>query len=46
MAQKEIMVYAHREGMKNPMLMGILQATPTRGKEIFSFEYTLSLIHI
>jgi serine/threonine-protein kinase HipA len=38
--QKEIMVYAHWEGMKNPMMMGILQATPTRGKEIFSFEYT------
>ncbi len=39
MAQKEIMVFAHWEGMENSMLMGILQATPTRGKEIFSFEY-------
>ena len=38
MAQKEIMVYAHWEGMKNPILMGILQANATRGKEIFSFE--------
>ena len=39
MAQKEIMVFAHWKGMENSMLMGILQATPTRGKEIFSFEY-------
>ena len=40
MAQREIFVYAHWKGMENPCLMGILKVTPTRGKEIFSFEYS------
>jgi serine/threonine-protein kinase HipA len=39
MAQREILVYAHWKGFENPTLMGILKATPSRGKEIFSFEY-------
>lgn len=33
------MVYAHWEGMDRPFFMGTLHATPSRGKEIFSFEY-------
>ncbi|SHF41266.1 serine/threonine-protein kinase HipA [Salegentibacter echinorum] len=38
-ARKEILVYADWEGIEEPFLMGILYATPSRGKEIFSFEY-------
>ena len=38
--KKEIFVYAHWEGLENPFLMGILSATPAKGKEVFSFEYT------
>lgn len=45
MAQKKIMVYAHWKGMENPMMMGILQATPARGKEVFSFEYTIEWLN-
>lgn len=37
--QKSIQVCAHWEGMAEPVVMGILHATPSRGKEIFSFEY-------
>lgn len=37
--RKEILVYADWEGMHGPMPMGILYATPSRGREIFSFEY-------
>jgi len=37
---REILVYAHWQGMENPALMGVLHATLTRGSEIFSFEYT------
>lgn len=37
--QKEIWVYAHWDGIESPLLMGSLYATPSRGKEIFSFEY-------
>ncbi len=37
---KKILVYAHWEGLKEPALMGILSATPAKGKEVFSFEYT------
>jgi serine/threonine-protein kinase HipA len=39
MTQKEIQVYAHWQGFDNPVMMGVLHTTPTRGKEIFSFEY-------
>lgn len=37
---KDIYVYAHWTGMKEPVLMGVLKAEFTRGKEIFSFSYT------
>ena len=37
--QKAIQVCAHWQGMKAPVLMGTLFATPSRGKEVFSFEY-------
>jgi len=34
-----IWVYAHWQGFEQPALIGILSATRSRGKEIFSFEY-------
>ncbi|GGX26753.1 hypothetical protein [Aquimarina muelleri] len=37
--RKEIFVYAHWGGIEAPFLIGSLYATPSRGKEIFSFEY-------
>lgn len=37
--QKMIQVCAHWQGMEDPVLMGTLFATPSRGKEVFSFEY-------
>lgn len=37
--QKAIQVCAHWQGMAEPVVMGILYAAPSRGKEIFSFEY-------
>ena len=37
--QKAIQVCAHWQGMAEPVLMGTLFASPSRGKEIFSFEY-------
>ena len=37
---KEILVYGHWQGLENPALMGTLHVTPTRGNEIFSFEYS------
>lgn len=36
---KEILVYAHWSGFKEPVLMGTLSVIPSKGKEIFSFEY-------
>ncbi len=38
--QKQIEVYAHWAELPHPTLMGTLRATPSRGKEIFSFEYS------
>lgn len=38
--QKKILVYAHWKGIADPALMGTLNVTRTKGKEIFSFEYT------
>ncbi len=38
--KKEILVYAHWQGFKEPMLMGILAIIPARGNEVFSFEYS------
>jgi len=37
---KNIYVYAHWTGMIEPVLMGMLKAEFTRGKEIFSFSYS------
>ena len=37
--QKAIQVCAHWQGMAEPIVMGMLYAAPSRGKEIFSFEY-------
>lgn len=37
--QKTIQVCAHWQGMAEPVLMGTLYAAPSRGREIFSFEY-------
>ena len=37
--RREILVYAHWGGLKEPTLMGILYASLTKGKELFSFEY-------
>ncbi len=37
--RKAIQVCAHWQGMDEPVLMGTLFATPSRGKEVFSFEY-------
>ena len=37
--QRQIRVYADWAGLSETSLMGILYATPSRGKEIFSFEY-------
>lgn len=37
--RREILVYAHWVGLKEPTLMGILYASLTKGKELFSFEY-------
>lgn len=38
--QRDIEVYAHWVGILQPTLIGVLHATPARGKEIFSFEYS------
>lgn len=38
--QRYIEVYAHWVGLSQPTLVGSLHATPARGKEIFSFEYS------
>ncbi len=37
--QKNIYVFADWETMESPQLMGILLASQSRGKEVFSFEY-------
>lgn len=37
--QRTIQVCAHWQGMAEPVPMGTLYAAPSRGKEIFSFEY-------
>src|ERR1700753_10748 len=39
-SEKEILVYAHWEGIEKPFLMGILSGIPAKGREVFSFEYT------
>lgn len=37
--RRYIEVYAHWVGLSQPALVGLLHAMPSRGKEIFSFEY-------
>ena len=37
--RKEILVYSHPSELNEPILMGTLNATIVRGKEIFAFEY-------
>lgn len=37
--RKAIQVCAHWQGLENPVLMGTLYATLSKGREIFSFEY-------
>lgn len=37
--RREILVYAHWIGFKEPTLMGTLYASLNKGKELFSFEY-------
>lgn len=37
--KKEIRVYTHWQEMETPFLMGVLSASPAKGKESFSFEY-------
>lgn len=37
-----ILVHAHWKGFDQPVLMGELCAIPSRGKEVFSFEYSNS----
>lgn len=39
-SQHDIEVYGDWEGLSQPILIGVLHATPSRGKEIFSFEYS------
>ncbi|MEX0685485.1 MAG: HipA domain-containing protein [Balneolales bacterium] len=38
--RKEILVYSHPSVLKEPILMGMLNTTIVRGKEIFAFEYS------
>lgn len=37
--ERDIFVFAHWQGMDEPMLMGTLHSELLRGKEVFSFEY-------
>src|SRR4051812_18058589 len=39
-SQKQIEVYADWVGLPQSTLIGVLYANPSRGKEIFSFEYS------
>lgn len=41
-AKREILVFAHWEGLKEPALMGVLHSEMLRGKEVFSFDYEAS----
>jgi serine/threonine-protein kinase HipA len=38
--KKEILVYAHWQGLTDPVKTGTLTLTQGKGKEVFSFEYT------
>ncbi len=43
--QKKIFVYANWEKNESPKLIGVLFAAPIRGKEIFSFEYSVKWLN-
>jgi serine/threonine-protein kinase HipA len=43
--RRTIEVWADWYGLGNPLRMGNLHATPTRGKEVFSFEYDLAWLN-
>lgn len=36
---RSVFIYAHWKGLNQPVLMGVLNATSSRGKEVFSFTY-------
>ncbi len=36
---RSVLIYAHWKGLNQPVLMGVLNATSSRGKEVFSFTY-------
>ncbi len=42
--RSDILVYADWKGLRNPTLIGILQAVSLKGKEVFSFEYATDWI--
>jgi len=42
---RSIYAYAHWVGLKDPFYMGELRAEYTRGKEIFSFSYSDTLLN-
>ena len=48
--RREIEVWADWQDLTAPCRVGVLTATPSRGKEVFAFTYDdawlLSLIHI
>lgn len=44
--KKEIFVFAHWLGLIEPALMGILHVTPSKGNEIYSFEYDKSWLKL
>ena len=43
--QKKIFVYANWEECQSAQEIGVLYATPSRGKEIFSFEYSTNWLN-
>lgn len=44
--RREILVYAHWVNFTEPILMGILYASLSKGKELFSFEYDTEWLQI
>lgn len=43
--QKKILIYANWEKNESPKLIGTLFAAPIRGKEVFSFEYSVKWLN-
>lgn len=44
--KKEIFVFADWQGIKQPTLMGTLHVTPSRGAEVFAFEYSKEWLNL